>query len=50
MLLNFNYYSTETNNYLRPASDLKEMLNRNGVQNTLGMVDEEFKQGLINFF
>ncbi len=39
----------ETNNYLRPASDLKEMLNRNGVQNSLGLVDEEFKQGLINY-
>jgi S1-C subfamily serine protease len=39
----------ETNNYLRPANDMKEMLNRNGVQNTLGMVDEEFKQGLINY-
>jgi S1-C subfamily serine protease len=39
----------ETNNYLRPAADMKEMLNRNGVQNTQGMVDEEFKQGLINY-
>jgi S1-C subfamily serine protease len=39
----------ETNNYLRPANDIKEMLNRNGVQNTLGMVDEEFRQGLINY-
>jgi len=38
-----------TNNYLRPAVDLKEMLNRNGVQNALGLVDEEFKQGLINY-
>jgi len=39
----------ETNNYLRPSSDLKVMLNKNGVENALGMVDEEFKQGLINY-
>lgn len=39
----------ETNNYLRPAADMREMLNRNGVQNVLGIVDEEFKQGLINY-
>jgi len=39
----------DTNNYLRPSNDVKEMLNRNGVTNTLGMVDEEFKQGLINY-
>ena len=39
----------DTNNYLRPANDVTEMLNRNGVANKLGMVDEEFKQGLINY-
>ena len=39
----------ETNNYLRPSSDLKVMINRNGVENMLGMVDEEFKKGLINY-
>ena len=38
-----------TNNYLRPSNDVKEMLSRNGVTNTLGMVDEEFKQGLVNY-
>ncbi len=39
----------ETNNYLRPVNDIKEMLNRNGVENKLGMLDEEFKKGLINY-
>lgn len=39
----------ETNNYLRPSNDVMEMLNRNGVSNQLGMVDEEFKQGLVNY-
>lgn len=39
----------ETNNYLRPVNDIKEMLSRNGVENQTGMVDEEFKQGLINY-
>jgi len=39
----------ETNNYLRPANDVMEMLNRNGVTNKLGMIDEEFKQGLVNY-
>ena len=38
-----------SNNYLRPSNDVKEMLNKNGVTNTLGMVDEEFKQGLVNY-
>ncbi len=39
----------DTNNYLRPANDVTEMLNRNGVTNKIGMVDEEFKQGLVNY-
>jgi V8-like Glu-specific endopeptidase len=39
----------ETNNYLRPANDVLEMLNRNGVTNKMGMIDEEFKQGLVNY-
>ena len=39
----------ETNNYLRPSNDVKEMLNRNGVINKLGMVDEEFKKGLVMY-
>ncbi len=38
-----------TNNYLRPSNDVKEMLSRNGVTNALGMVDEEFRQGLVNY-
>ena len=38
-----------TNNYLRPANDVMEMLNRNGVENKLGIVDEEFKKGLANY-
>jgi len=39
----------DTNNYLRPSNDVMEMLNRNGVTNKLGMVDEEFKQVLVNY-
>jgi len=39
----------ETNNYLRPSNDIKEILSRNGVTNKLGMVDEEFKQGLVMY-
>jgi len=39
----------DTNNYLRPANDVSEILNRNGVTNKLGMLDEEFKQGLVNY-
>ncbi|MBM3701156.1 MAG: trypsin-like peptidase domain-containing protein, partial [Actinobacteria bacterium] len=39
----------DTNNFLRPSSDLKVMINKNGIENTLGMVDEEFKKGLINY-
>ncbi|MDD5622649.1 MAG: serine protease [Actinomycetota bacterium] len=39
----------ETNNYLRPSNDIKEMLSRNGVTNKQGMVDEEFKQGLVMY-
>ncbi|HEY4696248.1 MAG TPA: serine protease, partial [Candidatus Hydromicrobium sp.] len=39
----------ETNNYLRPSNDIKEILSRNGVTNKLGIVDEEFKQGLVMY-
>jgi V8-like Glu-specific endopeptidase len=39
----------ETNNYLRPSNDIRDMLSRNGVTNKLGMVDEEFKQGLVMY-
>jgi len=34
--------SGENINYLRPSNDIKEMLSRNGVENKLGMVDENF--------
>jgi len=39
----------ETNNYLRPSNDVKEMLSRNGVTNKLGILDEEFKKGLVMY-
>ncbi len=39
----------ETNNYLRPSNDIKEILSRNGVTNKPGMVDEEFRQGLVMY-
>lgn len=39
----------ETNNYLRPSNDIREVLTRNGVNNKLGMVNEEFKQGLVMY-
>ena len=38
-----------TNNYLRPSNDIAEMLNRNGVTNKLGTVDEEFRLGLVMY-
>lgn len=41
--------TTENVNFLRPSNDIKEMLSRNGVTNKLGIVDEEFKQGLVMF-
>lgn len=37
------------NNYLRPSNDVIELMDRNGVTNSLGMVDEEFQQGLVNY-
>lgn len=39
----------ETNNYLRPSNDIKEILSRNGVTNKLGILDEAFKQGLVMY-
>ncbi len=36
----------ETNNYIRPSNDIKTLLN---VENKLGMVDNEWKTGLIMF-
>lgn len=41
--------TTENVNFLRPSNDIKGMLNKNGVTNKLGMVDEEFKQGLVMY-
>ncbi len=41
--------SSESVNFLRPSSDIREMLNRNGVENKLGILDEEFKEGLAMF-
>jgi len=38
-----------TNNYYRPSNDIMDILNKNGVTNKLGMVDEEFEQGLVNY-
>lgn len=38
-----------TNNYLRPSNDVMEILNRNGVTNKLGNVDELFKEGLVMY-
>ena len=37
------------NNYLRPSNDIAEMLNRNGVTNKLGTIDEEFRLGLVMY-
>ncbi|MGM0365090.1 MAG: trypsin-like peptidase domain-containing protein [Actinomycetota bacterium] len=39
----------ENINYLRPSNDIKEMMNRNGVENKLGMVDENFANGLAMY-
>jgi len=41
--------TTENVNFLRPSNDIKEMLNKNGVTNKLGMLDEELKKGLVSF-
>jgi len=41
--------SSENVNFLRPSNDIKEMLNKNGVTNKLGMLDEEFEKGMVMF-
>lgn len=41
--------SGENINYLRPSSDIKEMMGRNGVENKLGIVDENFYRGLAMY-
>ena len=41
--------SSENVNFLRPSNDIKEILNKNGVTNKLGMLDEEFEKGMVMF-
>jgi len=41
--------TTENVNFLRPSNDIKEILNKNGVTNKLGMLDEEFEKGMLMF-
>ena len=41
--------SSENVNFLRPSNDIKEMLNKSGVTNKLGMLDEEFEEGMVMF-
>lgn len=41
--------SSENVNFLRPSNDIKEILNKNGVTNKLGMLDEEFEEGIVMF-
>ncbi len=41
--------TSENINYLRPSNDIMEMLNRNGVENKLGMVDNNFAKGLAMY-
>lgn len=41
--------SGENINYLRPSNDIKEMLARNGVENKLGITDENFAKGLAMY-
>lgn len=41
--------TTENVNFLRPASDITAMLNKNGVTNSQGMVDEALKEGLVMY-
>ncbi|MCL5987108.1 MAG: trypsin-like peptidase domain-containing protein [Actinobacteria bacterium] len=37
-------------NFIRPSNDIKQMVNKNGVENTLGWSTEEFKAGLIAYY
>ncbi|MEA2016471.1 MAG: trypsin-like peptidase domain-containing protein, partial [Actinomycetota bacterium] len=41
--------SSENVNFLRPSNDISDMLDKNGVENKLGTLDEEFEEGLIMF-
>ncbi len=40
---------TENINFLRPSTDISGMLSKNGVTNIQGIVDEQFKQGLVMY-
>ena len=41
--------TTESVNFLRPSTDISAMLSKNGVTNTQGMADEQFKQGIVMY-
>ncbi|MDZ7837245.1 MAG: S1C family serine protease [Actinomycetota bacterium] len=41
--------TSENINYLRPSNDVKDMLSRNGVENKLGMIDDNFAKGLAMY-
>jgi S1-C subfamily serine protease len=36
--------------FIRPSNDIKQMVNKNGVENKLGWSTEEFKAGLIAYY
>lgn len=36
-------------NFIRPSNDIKQMANKNGIENTLGWATKEFKAGLIAY-
>jgi hypothetical protein len=43
-------FGPDTNTaFLATGNDIKEMVNRNGIENKLGMVYEEFEKGLIDY-
>lgn len=44
-----SFGTSELTSFLVTSNDIKELMRQNGVENKLGMVDEEFKQGIINY-
>lgn len=44
-----SFGTSEQTSFLVTSNDVKELIRKNGVENKLGMVDEEFKQGIINY-
>jgi S1-C subfamily serine protease len=36
--------------FIRPSNDIKQMVNKNGIENELGWSTEEFKAGLIAYY